>query len=186
MRTRFFIVLLSGLLTFAGSSRADKIDINLKNEAFFIEYSYLPVKSNAIFSGSLLHHTDNGDLVSGRFRVEQTLYDVNSDFKAGIGARVLYIDATSDSGGALALSGTVRYAFPQNDKIWIAAVIDYAPQVVSFGDLDNFYSGEFSFGYQLIDHANIYIGARYTRTDFEDDNSFIFDRGAVFGISIDI
>ena len=186
MRSRFFIVLLSVLFTLTGNSWADNIDINLKNEAFFVEYSHYPVTSNAIFSGSLLHHTDNGDLISGRFRIEQSLYDVNTDFKAGIGARALYVDATNSSGGALALSGTLRYAFPQNNKIWISVLIDYAPQVVSFGDLENFYNGEFAFGYQLIDHANVYLGARYIRTDFERESSFILDRGVFFGISIDI
>ena len=186
MRFNFLAILSIALLTFTTGSSADNISFNLKNRAFALEYSHLPQEANATFSAELLHHSDNGDLFSGRFRIEQSLYDVNTDLKAGIGARALYVDVDSREGAAIALSGSLSYTFPKNTKFSVAANIDYAPSVVSFFDMEKFYESKFTASYQLIDHANAYIGARYVRTKFKQVNTAAFDSGAFFGISVDL
>ena len=187
MRLNHNTLLFTFLILCSTGSLADTVNFNLKNRAFFVGYTHLPVKSNASFSGSLLHHTDNGDLVSGRFHIEQNLYDVNSDFTAGIGVRAVYVDATKQiEGGALALSGSLKYAPPQNSKISISTVIDYAPGVVSFMDLEDFLEAKLTINYQLIDHASAYIGARSVKMDFNQGKTATFDSGVFVGISVDL
>lgn len=179
-------LLFTFLVLFSTGSLADTVNFNLKNRAFFVGYTHLPVKSNASFSGSLLHHTDNGDLVSGRFHIEQNLYDVNTDFMGGIGARAVYVDAEQVDGGALALSGSLKYTPPQLSKISISTTIDYAPGVVSFMDLESFLEAKLTINYQLIDHAGAYIGARSVKMDFNQGKNATFDSGVFVGISVDL
>lgn len=179
-------LLFTFLILCSTGSLADAVNFNLNNRAFFVGYSHLPVKSNASFSGSLLHHADNGDLVSGQFHIEQNLYDVNTDFVAGIGARAVYVDAKQVDGGALALSGSLKYMPPQNSKISISTVIDYAPEVVSFMDLEAFLEAKLTLNYQLIDHASAYLGARSVKMDFKQGKTTTFESGIFFGISVDL
>ena len=186
MRFYHLTVLLSALAVFTSDAQADNINFNLKNRAFSVEYSHQPMEANASFSGALLHHTDNGDMLSGRFRIEQSLYDLNTDLIAGIGARLLYIDANSIDGAALGLSASLRYNLPANDKFSFATTVDYAPGVVSFIDLEKFISAEATASYQLIDHANAFIGTRYIRTTFTGTDAVTFDSGVFFGISVDL
>lgn len=186
MRFKILAALSIASLTFSTGSSADNISFNLKNRAFALEYSHLPQEANATFAAELLHHSDNGDLISGRFRIEQSLYDVNTNLKAGIGARALYVDVDSREGAAIALSGSLSYTFPENTKFSVAANLDYAPSVVSFFDMEEFYESKVTASYQLINHANAYIGARYVRTKFTQFNARPFDSGMFFGISIDL
>ncbi|MBL4583293.1 MAG: hypothetical protein JKX83_01630 [Pseudomonadales bacterium] len=186
MRFNHLAIVYSFFILFSSSLLADAINFNLNDRAFFVEYSHLPDESNAVFSGSLLHHADNGDLISARFHIEQNLYDVNKNIIAGIGAKAVAIDANGFDGGALALSAYLKYKIPQNNKLSIASAFDYAPEVVSFIDLEGFFKAEFTIKYQLIDHASAYIGARSVRLDATANNKSTFESGAFFGISIDI
>lgn len=186
VRFHHFATLFSSLILLSSSVLADTVNFNLNNDAFYIGYDHLPVKSNASFSGSFLHHTDNGDLVSGGFHIEQSLYDVNTNFMAGIGAKAAYVDAEGLDGGALALSGSLKYTPPKITKISISTTVHYAPEVVAFMDIEAFLDATLIINYQLIDHASAYIGARSIKFDVEPGKTTTFESGAFFGISIDI
>ncbi len=90
----------------------------------------------------------------------------NANVTAGIGARLQYIDAESDSGGAVELGGKLEVRVPGYDRFGFSAYAWFGPEAASFGDVDDIFEYAAAIDYQILKDASIYVGYRKIEADF--------------------
>lgn len=115
--------------------------------------------------------------------------DTSGPLQVGIGARVYGIDAdvenNSDLSMALALGGWYRYTLPQANRISIYGSIYYAPEVLSFTNLDHMYTYEFRAEYMTMRNARAYISYGKTVAVYENNSRVEANKGFAIGAMVD-
>jgi hypothetical protein len=92
----------------------------------------------------------------------------DANVAAGLGLRGVYIGRDHDNGGAVALGGQAEVRFPGYERIGFTVYGYYAPDVVSFGDVEKYHELGIAVDYQLLKDASIYVGYREVKTDIGD------------------
>ena len=105
---------------------------------------------------------------------------------AGIGARLAYLDGDGSQrdGYALGVGGSVRWVLPRNERFALSAEGYWAPEVLCGEDAEEYLDGTVRFGYSVTRQADVYVGARYTRADYNNRPSTLFDTGMNIGFTL--
>ncbi|HSW12694.1 MAG TPA: YfaZ family outer membrane protein [Solimonas sp.] len=103
---------------------------------------------------------------------------------AGLGVRAAYIDGESTDGGALALGGKVDIRIPGYDRISVDLYAFGAPEITSFGDIENYYDIGASVGYEVIKDASVYIGWRQVQADVDPNGEIEADDALHAGLRL--
>lgn len=91
----------------------------------------------------------------------------NFDLAAGLGVRGVYIGRDHDSGGALAVGGQAEARFPGYERVGFTVYGYYAPEVLSFGEFDQYYEVGTAIDYQVLKDASVYVGYRNVNVKLE-------------------
>jgi len=163
------------------------VDINVNSEAFRLTADYPLPNRNVLIDGSWLHRGKADALSVGGYLTGKAAGG-NQPLIAGLGARFYYVnyDGGSDSqdGSNLALGGFVQYQFPQFDRLSVGGNLFYAPSVLSFGDSDEFYEVGTWVGYSVIRDAEVYLGWRRLKSDFDQGGETMIDTGVHVGLRV--
>jgi hypothetical protein len=109
----------------------------------------------------------------------------SANVKAGLGARVYYLDGEDDEGGALAIGGMVRVSMPGIDRLGFQANGYFAPDASTFGDFDRLTDLGVSVGYEILKDAELYLGYRWIKTSVDHFSGTIdAEDGANIGIRL--
>lgn len=180
-------VLFSGLLlslsmqSIAGGS----IDLSLANDSARLSYDAAKVGSGLHISASVMHHEEDGDLISLGLHVVDTR-EPNSPLYLGVGGRIFGFKNGDIDGGALGVGGFYRYNISQVPGLSTAGYLYYAPSVVSFDNTENLMDADVRIQYALLPTARVYTGYRYSRYKLEDVNKvFMLEEGLHFGLKVD-
>lgn len=168
------------------SARADGLDLNLNDDAARLTYRH-PVESRRLeVDGSWLHHQDNGDVASVGLHLAGNAGTEQNPVNAGIGGRVYFLDADKASvdGGVLAVGGFVRWKLPQANRVGIGGHLYFGPDVIAFGDAEQYFEAAVYVSYDILREAEAYIGLRNVKADFEDAPEVTFDTGMHVGIRL--
>ncbi|TDU31974.1 YfaZ precursor [Panacagrimonas perspica] len=106
-------------------------------------------------------------------------------FSGGLGARLQYVNADHENGGALALGGNLRLKLLNADRLRFNANLWYGPDPASFGDIDEFIEYGVSIGYELLRDAEIYIGYRKIEVGIDGGPDVDLEDGAHIGIRLE-
>lgn len=106
-------------------------------------------------------------------------------FTGGLGARLQYINADHENGGALALGGNLRLKLLNADRLRFNANLWYGPDPASFGDIDEFMEYGVSIGYELLRDAEIYIGYRKIEVGIDGGPDVDLEDGAHIGVRLE-
>ena len=90
------------------------------------------------------------------------------DLAAGLGARLVYIGREDDSGGVLAFGGQVEGRIPSFNRFGLTGYAYYGPEVVSFGNLEDYTEFGVALDYELIRGGSVYLGYRKIDTTIGD------------------
>jgi len=164
---------------------AHEIDISINADAFRTVYA-AAVGENGRFEGGVLHNSDEGEVFSAGFLVTGNPVIGTEKLTAGIGGRLAYLNGKgSDRDGyALGLGGSVRWVVPRYERFAVSAEGYWAPEVISGGDAEEYLDGTVRFGYSITRQADVYLGARYVRADFDNRPSTLFDTGMNIGFNL--
>ncbi|MFO1391199.1 MAG: YfaZ family outer membrane protein [Agitococcus sp.] len=145
-------------------SFADSASLDLNNDALRLSYQHgLSKNYDADFSWT--HVKDAGNTFAAGFMLTQVL---NNDISAQIGGKALFQqhDKLPD-GTAMAVGGSLRITPAANKNIALTGSLFFAPNVLSFGDMDNYQEleirGEYTFSPQLVGYA----GYRNNSADYD-------------------
>ncbi|MES0873452.1 YfaZ family outer membrane protein [Sinimarinibacterium thermocellulolyticum] len=103
---------------------------------------------------------------------------------AGLGVRAVYIGRDDDPGGAIAPGGQFEARFPGYERIGFSFYGYYGPEVLSFGDFDEYYEIGTAIDYQVLRDASLYLGYRNVNVRVEDGPRITADNGLHAGMRL--
>jgi len=89
------------------------------------------------------------------------------DVAAGLGIRAVYTGIDHDSGGAVALGGQLEGRMPSMNRLGLTGYAYYAPEVLSFGDVNDYREYGVAIDYEVIRGGSIYVGYRSITQSFD-------------------
>lgn len=102
----------------------------------------------------------------------------------GLGARLQFVSADHEDGGALALGGQLRLKLLQADRLRFNAGLWHGPDPASFGDIEGFLEYGVSVGYEVLRDAELYVGYRKIEVDIDGGPDVDLEDSAHIGIRL--
>ena len=117
-------------------------------------------------------HEDHSDLpntdpiIEANFLLQNPL-KVNNNLIFGIGVKAVYTDLASGEYVAMPLGVEVQYRLPLTIDlpVHVGGVLYYAPEVLSFGDADNYFEYRLTADVEVVKNGSIIGGYRQIETD---------------------
>ena len=164
---------------------AHEVDLSLNADAVRAAYA-TDVGDGLRLEGGWLHDGDKGDVAHAGFLVTGDASPNGQKLTAGVGVRLAYLDGEGSQreGYALGIGGQVRWVIPRYDRFAVSGEGYWAPDVLSGGDARQYLDGTVRLGYSVTRQAEVYVGARYTRADYEDGPDVLFDTGLHAGFNL--
>ena len=164
---------------------AHEVDLSLNSDAFRVTYAN-EAGDGLRLEGGWLHDGDKGDVAHAGFLVTGDASSGGQNLTAGVGVRLAYLDAEGSQreGYALGIGGQVRWVIPRYDRFAVSGEGYWAPDVLSGGDATRYLDGTVRVGYSVTRQADVYVGARYTRADYDERPDVLFDTGLHAGFNL--
>lgn len=148
--------------------QAHTLDLGISNDAFSVDYNNQIPKSELNVGAGTLHNTEQGDTYYGSLFVADNV-NQSSGILAGLGVRAYYIDSeeTDSDGKALGLGGFLNWDIPSVPHLSLRGDLYYAPDVLTFDDIEEFIDFSGRVQYRVIEQAWIYAGYRRIKLETE-------------------
>lgn len=165
-------------------AEATELDLNVNDDAARLSVAW-DATGRLRADAGVLTHEDRGELVHGGILLVDDAAS-EAPVTAGLGGRLYYIDpdGAPDEEFALALGGFAKYVFPNADRFSVQGHVYYSPDVLAFGDLEDFVEVGARVSYNVLRDADIYIGARYLKADIDNGPEVTLDNGLIIGIQL--
>ncbi|MDJ0927273.1 MAG: YfaZ family outer membrane protein [Gammaproteobacteria bacterium] len=180
------ILILAGALLCTDPALANELDLSFNSDAFRFRFAR-PFNASALaWDAGWLHHKDNGEAIHGGFYLTGEASDGANPLQGGLGVRATYTngDIKDQDGLAFGLGGYLRYVFPRYNRFSVSGHAFFAPEVFHIGESDKLQDYEVRLGYNVLREADIYVGARYVRADYDKAPKAYFDTGMHLGLSL--
>ena len=175
------------VLVVSQAAFSSEVDLNLNSDAARVTIVFPPIGDNLLLDASWLHHNDNGEVASVGGHVTGFAAPGSDAVKVGLGVRMHWVSrdkGRNEDGTALGLGGFLKYTLPAYDRISFGGHAYYAPGVVSFGDVEEFYDLDLWAGYSIIKDADVYLGWRSMKAEFKGDGTVNMDTGLHAGFRV--
>ncbi|CAA0101581.1 Uncharacterised protein [BD1-7 clade bacterium] len=176
MKSWFTLAFTTLFSLFSLQSYADSFDLALSNELVEIEFE--ADFSNAYaFDLSYLHsiYEDRSKNLTSAGFYARTENDV---LRAKLGGKFIWVNTSDSNTYGLALGGSIiGYVIP---KLWLGGEAYYSPNILLGGDYSTFYDISANIGYDVMEHATVYLGYRNLAAD-EDKNTLGVYKGFQLG-----
>jgi hypothetical protein len=184
--SRRYLLLVPMLALSPLAKAASGLDLSINNDAArgILEFD---ISNNVVVDGNWYYHQDRGNIFGAGIHVVGAATSGPDPARAGVGARLLRIDSDSqgrDSGGALPIGGFVAYTLPDYNRFVLGGSFYYAPEVLSFSDVEEYWEASAWGAYNVLRTAQVYLGLRTIKADFEDSPKVTFDTGLHVGIRL--
>lgn len=157
------IGLLLSTNVFAGGT----LDLSINDDTAALEYDATRMGSPMHISAGILHHEEDGNLISFGLNAVD-VRDQKSSLRIGVGGKIYgYFTDESDS-GAMGIGGFARYTPPELNGLGFSGHAYYAPGVLSFSSTENMVDAAVRVEYMLLPTAMVYLGYRFVEA--QDDN----------------
>ncbi|MFK8029950.1 MAG: YfaZ family outer membrane protein [Gammaproteobacteria bacterium] len=90
----------------------------------------------------------------------------------------------SRNGYALAVGGFFDGKIPNYDRIGFGGHLYYSPEVLAFGEMEEFTDVWLYASYSVLRNGDVYLGARALKADFKDIGDYKFDTGVHVGFKL--
>lgn len=164
---------------------AHEIDLSLNSDVVRLVYA-TEVGDRLRIDGGFLTDSDKGEVVHATFQVVGDAASGDQKLIAGLGGRLAYLngDGRDQEGYALGLGGSLRWVLPRYNRFAVTGELFWGPDMLTGGDAEEFIDGTLRIGFSVTRQADIYIGARYVRADYEDGPDIRFDTGLHAGLNL--
>lgn len=169
-----------------GMAQADTFSADINDDAFKFEYKATNTSSNLDFNASALVHDDDGEIYAVGAQVEGRSLQ-QSNIEGSLGGKLYYIDLEGDADGtAIGLGGMVKIGIPRVQGLNLQFEAYYAPQVLSFNDIEHNTDVSAKVKYRVLDNGSVYLGYRKANVDIEDVGDGDLDEGFHIGMELDL
>lgn len=181
---RFLI--LAGVLWCAGTVSASELELSFNSDAFRVRFARPFPASALAWDAGWMHHTDNGEALHGGLYLTGEVAEGSNPVQGGLGVRATYTDGDlkNQDGLAFGLGGFVRYVIPRYNRFTVSGHAYFAPEVLGIGDIEKLQDYEIRLGYNVLREADVFIGARYMRGNYDKAPNAYYDTGMHLGVSL--
>jgi hypothetical protein len=180
------LVGLVAIVLLCTNAIAGELDLSFNSDAFRFFYIHDFADNELQSDFGLLNDSDVGYVVNASLYITGMASDGENPLQAGIGGRTAIVDGddSGQTGMPLALGGYVKYTLPNLNRVSIRVDAYYAPDILTLKDLDKYHDYTIRLGYNVLQNADIYVGARYVKGEFDNDTDVLFDNGMHVGVHI--
>jgi hypothetical protein len=180
------ILALVGTAFFCVQAGADELDFSFNSDAARVVYVRSLEQSKLQVDGGWLHHQDNGDALHIGLNLASLASQAANPAVAGLGGRFVYFDGdlSKQTGYAVAIGGFFRYPIPNYNRIAVGGQAYFAPDVLTFSDAEQYQDLSIRVSYNVMQEADLYIGARYVKGEYDKAKKALFDTGMHVGITL--
>ena len=181
------IAALIGVALLCAQVKAGELDFGLNSDALRLQYMQELTRSGLAVDGGWLHHTDNGDVLHAGIHIVDLASSSRNQLEAGLGGRFVYTngDLSGQDGYGFPVGGFVRFTPQRMNRLSLFGSLYYAPDILSLGDMEGYREYTLRIGYNVLRQADIYIGARYVRGEYDDGLPDVrFDTGMHIGMTL--
>lgn len=173
------------VLSSAAIAATHELDLSLNSDAFRVGYA-TEVNDALRLEAGFLHDSDEGQVVHAGLVVTGDANPGTQDLSAGVGVRLAYLDGDGSDreGYALGVGGSVRWLIPRYERFAVSGELYWAPDILAGGDAEEYVDSSIRLGYSVTRRAEIYVGARYLRADYDQRPSVNFDTGMNAGFNL--
>ena len=179
--SRYRIILFSLAFFLSFSAGAATLNFNISDEAFLVRYAQDSSNGMQLDYG-LLRHEDDAYVGSLGLHLVDNAATETEPFQVGLGGRLQLVDTEGPSGGAISIGAWGRYNLPGADRFALAGNIHFAPDVTSFGDVEDFLEYGIRAEYEVLRNGSLYMGYRKIEVDFGAPQVVDLDDGLHFGM----
>jgi hypothetical protein len=108
----------------------------------------------------------------------------DASLTGGLGARLQYVSADGEHGGALAFGGNGTLKLLQANRLRFNASLWYGPDAASFGDIDEYLEYGVSIGYEILREAELYVGYRAVEVGLDGGPDVDLEDGVHIGMRL--
>jgi len=174
-----FFIISSAQLT------ANELDLRINDDA--IHGNYVATNDKTIF-GLGYFYKDSGsstNIINTDLHAKGQTAIGNLPMTIGVGFQGNYFKKDDFKGSAVGLGGSLRINIPEALGLSVETALHYAPEVLSFGDADEFRRFRVQANYHIIQNADISAGYHYLNAGNEDTNSnHTFESGLFIGMKL--
>nr|WP_293242019.1 YfaZ family outer membrane protein [Panacagrimonas sp.] len=186
---------LFGALLVASPARAELFDASIGEDSVRIAVSGPLSRLLAVDKGEYEFGGQFGDIDDYDSEDYFTLHagatlrgdaggNANTSLTGGLGARVQFVSADSEDGGALALGGNATLKLLRANRLRFNAALWYGPDPASFGDIDEYLEYSVSVGYEVLRDAELYVGYRAVEVGLDGGPDVDLEDGAHIGVRL--
>ncbi len=163
-----------------------ELDLGVNGDAFRLAFSSELGSGDLTWDAGWLHHDDNGDALHGGIYLGGEASSGTNPVRGGLGIRATLTDGDlSDQDGLnFALGGFFAYTLPTYDRFVVSGHAYYAPEVLGVGEIEKLQDYGLRLAYNVLKQADVYVGARYVRGDYEAAPSVRYDTGLHLGVAL--
>ncbi|NOX76958.1 MAG: hypothetical protein GXP17_10180 [Gammaproteobacteria bacterium] len=178
------------LFTLAATASAQKLDMNFGQSSVRLVYTSLIGGSTfgrTEMSSGILYNEDNNTVLDIGLQVIDVAGSKTPGLEIGVGPKLYWVsvDTNSASGVAVALGGKLSYKVRSLPRMRVQGSLHYAPSITSTLDVDSLMEVSTRVGYELLPTANVYLGYRRIRVDFNlAKQTQTLDRGVFIGLEM--
>jgi hypothetical protein len=186
------VVTLALLVSFLNGESLLNINLNESDIEFTVDGDEKYSNNSKIYRSIGYIKADNkNDNSKGMAEAEMMVIGLTAlpgiSIGMGIKAIATKVDGDKDiddkNAAALAIKLKVIYTLPLMVKSYLTGSYAYAPNSLSFTDLDNYYESKVEVNFEVIDGGLVYVGARNIELEFEDiDEKYTYNNSEYFGV----
>jgi len=180
----------AALIMVGSTAFADTLDINLSNSTAQFKYTVPSgIAGKSDLFASVAYNDLNDIMVDAGLLVLNEEGSV-SGLSLGVGAKVVAASLSKVASSrklvsGVALGAQVRFELPNDRRFALVGEYNYAPRIISFGDVDHFTQGMARFEFAMSPLTQAYIG--YRSSKFIMRNGFpqgVVDNGGHIGVRL--
>lgn len=172
------------LMLLAPVAQGNELDLSFNDDAVRLNYVRDYPSRDLQADLGILNNSDKGTVINASLYVQGLAADGLNPPQAGLGVRTGYVDGdlSDQSGIPVAIGGFLTYTLPRNNRISIRADAWIAPDILTLSDLDNYQDVTLRLQYEVLRTADVYVGARYVKAEFDNGTEARLDNGMNIGL----
>jgi hypothetical protein len=160
-----FFIICSAQLT------ANELDLRINDNSVHVNYA--AANDSTMFGLGYFYKDSSAstNIINTDLHAKGQTAIGNLPMTIGIGFQGNFFKKNNFKGSAVGLGGSLRINIPEVVGLSVETALHYAPEVLSFGDADEFRRFSLQTNYHIIQNADISAGYQYLNAGHEDTNS---------------
>ena len=167
--------------------QASEFDMRISDDAIHANYSVSNDANSGQFGVGYFYKNEDEaiNILNLDLHTKGQTAIANLPTTVGIGFQGNVFKEDELKGSAIGIGGSVRVNLPEVPGLSIETALHYAPEVLAFGDSDEFRRFRLQFNYRIIQNADLSVGYRYLNVGIEEtDKNHTFESGAFLGVKL--